>query len=210
MSGVAIADLSNGGITMSKHFNSLATLMLIGLMVAAPWRGVTAGPYERDDHDGGRGRCSLAGVYIGAIPGQTTFILSAIPLDVRAKGIGLIVDTTGDGDPTGGGLFPSAAGQSNPRGFATPEGRNSYAGQLVRYIYDETRAVVGTEVQVVDIEQTDCKTLAVSIVARLFYFDFVNPGDAQLPTPDIYVDGSGFPPTEAKRMLPYSVNAPDV
>jgi hypothetical protein len=194
---------------MFKRFNSLKIFVCIGLMAAVPLSCVFAGPYERDDHDDADRHCSVAGVYIGTIPGQTTFILNTIPLDVRAKRVGIIVDTTGDGDPTAGGLFPTATGQSNPRGFATSEAPNGYAGQLVRYIYDESRAVVGTEVQVVDIAQTDCKTLAIGIVARLYYFDFVNPGDAQLPTPDIYIDGSGFPPTEAKRMLPYAVNAPD-
>ena len=41
-----------------------------------------------------------------------------------------------------------------------------------------------------------------------FYFGFVNPGDADLPEPDICVDVSGFPPFTTKRMLPVAPCVP--
>lgn len=186
------------------------SLLLIGLLSAALSTSAVAGGDAHHEQNDEPRHCHLAGVFIGAIPGQTTFTLSASPADVRGKNVMLIVDTTGNADPTAGGLVATATGQGNPRGFATREASGRYAGQLVRYMYDASRAVVGTELQVVSIEQRDCKTLAISIVARLFYFTFVNPGEAELPPPDVYIDGSGFPPTEAKRMLPYRLNQPAV
>lgn len=186
----------------------IASLGFIGLALAAPWSSALATSDEhRDDDDDGL-HCRLAGLYIGTIPGQTAFTLSAVPFGPAARNVELVIDTTGDGDPTAGGRFPTAVGQTHPRGFATKDAPNSYTGQLVRYIYDASRAVVGTEIQVVSIEQTDCNTLAIGFETLSFYFYFVNPGDTQLPTPDLDVDVSGFPAIEAKRMLPYRLNAP--
>jgi YD repeat-containing protein len=184
---------------MSKKASFLMGLGLAGLLSIGAWSSAAADTGEQDDHGPA---CRLAGAYVGVIPGATTFIMSNVPLDPLAKNVLVTVDTTGDADPTSRGLFPTAVGQSHPTGFAVKEAPNKYAGQLVRYRYDSAGRVVSTEIQVTRVTQTDCSTLEVAFVAQQFYFGFVNPGDANLPRPDISVDVSKYPSFTAKLMLP--------
>lgn len=180
----------------------------IALAAVAPWTGVWADPLEGDRAAEPRdSRCRLAGLYVGAIPGQASFTMTNTPLDPRAREVMLTIDTTGYG-PTLDGLFPTAVGQTLLRGFVTRQGPNRYAGQLVRYRYDAARAVVGTELQALEVSVPACDRVEISFLARLFYFGFVNAGEARLPEPDIRFDVAGAPPTAAIRMQPYAANAP--
>lgn len=177
-------------------------LMAFGLAVLASSGAWSSAFADNGDEDGDSGSCRLAGTYVGVIPGATTFIMSNIPLDRLAKKVLVIVDTTGDADPTLRGLFPTAVGQSHPSGFSVQETANKYRGQLLRYRYDVTGKVVSTEIQLTDITFVDCNAIKVAFVAQSFYFGFVNPGDTYLPKPDISVDVSKYSPFVAKLMLP--------
>jgi hypothetical protein len=133
--------------------------------------------------------------------------MTNLPLDAAASDVMLTIDTTGY-EPTFDGMFPTAVGQTLLRGFATRSRRNVYRGQLVRYRYDATRAVVATEVQAIDLSQETCDQVEIHFVARLFYFGFVNVGDSRLPEPDFVFDVTGAPPTIASKMQPYASNQP--
>lgn len=184
---------------MSNKAGFLVVFSLVVLASSGAWNSVFADAGDKDDDNAS---CRLAGTYVGVIPGATTFIMSNIPLDPLAKKVLVIVDTTGDADPTLHGLFPTAVGQSHPSGFSVKETPNKYRGQLVRYRYDSAGKVASTEIQVTDITFADCNTIKVAFVAQLFYFGFVNPGDTNLPRPDISVDVSKYSPFVAKLMLP--------
>lgn len=159
--------------------------------------------FARGDSDQQDCKNTFNGVYIGKILGRTTFTMSNIPLDKANNNMLVVIDTTGDADPTARGLFPTAIGQTHPRGQLVRNAvkDKNYQGQLVRYRYDQNGEVAGTEIQGVSLEILDCKTIEISFVADVFYFGYVNPGMEELPVPDVNVDVSGFLPFIANRII---------
>lgn len=180
---------------MRSRTNVLTVLFCVVFLSIA--ENVLANDGEEDQDCGNK----LGGLYIGQIPGLTTFAMSSIPLDTHHNKMLVIVDTTGDADPTARGLFPTAIGQSNPRGQLVRTSKKSYQGQLVRYRYDSNGEVVGTEIQGVGLQIVDCNAVQVSFVAQAFYFGYINPGMETLPAPDVNVDVSGFPPFIARGII---------
>lgn len=157
-------------------------------------------------HSKGRdnGQChpTVAGLYIGQIPGLTSFSMSNTPLSNNHNKMLIVIDTTGDADPTSRGLYPTAIGQSNPRGMLArnPRDAKTYEGQLARYRYDASGTVVGTEIQGVKLNILDCNTVEVFFVAQAFYFGYENLGMEDARDPDIIIDVSGFPSFKSYKM----------
>ena len=161
---------------------------------------VAGGRNQSDNTKQCNGNFKFVGPYTGVIPGSTSFIMNNTPLDPGARRVMIAIDTSGDADPTSGGRFPSAIGQSHPTGAVMRVAKDKYQGQLVRYRYDVTGAIVSTEIETVEIIRADCNTATVVFAGLAFYFGFVNPGDNDLREPDISVDVSGFPPFTITKM----------
>lgn len=181
---------------MKYNSTKFTSLLLLAHVFLFSSNGVLA--YDKAEHQ--ECKNTAAGLYIGNIPGRTTFSMSNTPLNKSHNKMLIVIDTTGDADPTSGGLVPTAVGQSHPRGILIRNSskESTYEGQLVRYRYNNVGDVVNTEIQGVRMELIDCKTVEIFFVANAYYFSFVNTGMDELPTPDINVDVSGFPPFTAK------------